>query len=110
VFLRQHLFEHADHIQEHVLFRGGLLTALCVAACRQRRRLPFTTAAALVEAKQQLQLTEEPFGKAITCFPPRSSWRVRRAVSLYTVSGALFFDTLFVTPLAHRGDAEPQIV
>jgi DNA replication protein DnaC len=37
-----------------------LLTALCVAACRQRRRVRFTTAAALVnelvEAKQQLQL------------------------------------------------------
>src|SRR5918999_1984699 len=37
-----------------------LLTALCVAACRQRRRVRFTTAAGLVnelvEAKQQLQL------------------------------------------------------
>ena len=37
-----------------------LLTALCVAACRQRRRVRFTTAAnlvnELVEAKQQLQL------------------------------------------------------
>jgi DNA replication protein DnaC len=37
-----------------------LLTALCIAACRQRRRVRFTTAAALVnelvEAKQQLQL------------------------------------------------------
>src|SRR5439155_1593926 len=37
-----------------------LLTALCVAACRQRRRVRFVTAAALVnelvEAKQQLQL------------------------------------------------------
>jgi DNA replication protein DnaC len=37
-----------------------LLTALCVAACRQKRRVRFTTAAALVnelvEAKQQLQL------------------------------------------------------
>src|SRR5215210_4226994 len=37
-----------------------LLSALCVAACRQRRRVRFTTAAALVnelvEAKQQLQL------------------------------------------------------
>src|SRR5581483_3518230 len=37
-----------------------LLTALCVAACRQRRRVRFTTAAALVnelvEAQQQLQL------------------------------------------------------
>jgi DNA replication protein DnaC len=37
-----------------------LLTGLCVAACRQRRRVRFTTAAALVnelvEAKQQLQL------------------------------------------------------
>ena len=37
-----------------------LLTALCVAACRQKRRLRFTTAAnlvnELVEAKQQLQL------------------------------------------------------
>jgi len=68
VFLRQHLFEHADHIQEHVLFRGGLLTALCVAACRQRRRVRFTTAAALVnklvEAKHQLQLTEEPLSIA----------------------------------------------
>jgi DNA replication protein DnaC len=37
-----------------------LMSALCVAACRQRRRVRFTTAAALVnelvEAKQQLQL------------------------------------------------------
>jgi DNA replication protein DnaC len=37
-----------------------LLTALCVAACRQKRRVRFTTAAALVnelvEAKQQLEL------------------------------------------------------
>jgi DNA replication protein DnaC len=37
-----------------------LLTGLCVAACRQRRRVRFTTAAALVnelvEAKHQLQL------------------------------------------------------
>jgi DNA replication protein DnaC len=37
-----------------------LLTALCVAACRQKRRVRFTTAAALVnelvEAKHQLQL------------------------------------------------------
>ncbi len=37
-----------------------LLTGLCVAACRQRRRVHFTTAAALVnelvEAKHQLQL------------------------------------------------------
>jgi DNA replication protein DnaC len=37
-----------------------LMTGLCVAACRQRRRVRFTTAAALVnelvEAKQQLQL------------------------------------------------------
>ena len=37
-----------------------LLTALCIAACRQRRRVRFTTAAALVnelvEAKQDLQL------------------------------------------------------
>ena len=37
-----------------------LLTALCVAVCRQRRRVRFTTAAALVnepvEAKQQLQM------------------------------------------------------
>jgi DNA replication protein DnaC len=38
-----------------------LMTGLCVAACRQRRRVRFTTAAALVnelvEAKQQLQLS-----------------------------------------------------
>jgi DNA replication protein DnaC len=33
-----------------------LLTALCVAACRQRRRVRFTTVNELVEAKQQLQL------------------------------------------------------
>ena len=37
-----------------------LLTALCVAACRQKRKVRFTTAAnlvnELVEAKQQLQL------------------------------------------------------
>ena len=53
---------------EPVVFLGDcgtgkthLLTALCVAACRQRRRVRFTTAAALVnelvEAKQQLQLS-----------------------------------------------------
>lgn len=52
---------------EPVVFLGDcgtgkthLLTGLCVAACRQRRRVRFTTAAALVnelvEAKQQLQL------------------------------------------------------
>src|SRR5215208_5471759 len=52
---------------EPVVFLGDcgtgkthLLTALCVAACRQRRRVRFTTAAnlvnELVEAKQQLQL------------------------------------------------------
>lgn len=52
---------------EPVLFIGEcgtgkthLLTGLCVAACRQRRRVRFTTAAALVnelvEAKHQLQL------------------------------------------------------
>ena len=38
-----------------------LMTGLCVAACRQQRRVRFTTAAALVnelvEAKQQLQLS-----------------------------------------------------
>ena len=37
-----------------------LLTGLCVVACRQKRRVPFTTAAGLVnelvEAKQQLQV------------------------------------------------------
>lgn len=52
---------------EPVLFMGEcgtgkthLLTGLCVAACRQKRRVRFTTAAALVnelvEAKHQLQL------------------------------------------------------
>lgn len=52
---------------EPVVFLGDcgtgkthLLTGLCVAACRQRRRVRFTTAAALVnelvEAKQDLQL------------------------------------------------------
>jgi len=52
---------------EPVVFLGDcgtgkthLMTGLCVAACRQRRRVRFTTAAALVnelvEAKQQLQL------------------------------------------------------
>jgi DNA replication protein DnaC len=52
---------------EPVVFLGDsgtgkthLLSGLCVAACRQRRRVRFTTAAALVtelvEAKQQLQL------------------------------------------------------
>jgi DNA replication protein DnaC len=52
---------------EPVVFLGDcgtgkthLLTGLCVAACRQQRRVRFTTAAALVnelvEAKQQLQL------------------------------------------------------
>src|SRR5215469_3773448 len=41
-----------------------LLTGLCVAACRQKRRVRFATAAALVnelvEAKQQLQLRRVP--------------------------------------------------
>jgi len=52
---------------EPVLFMGEcgtgkthLMTGLCVAACRQKRRVRFTTTAALVnelaEAKQQLQL------------------------------------------------------
>ncbi len=58
-----------DYIEraEPVVFIGDcgtgkthLLTALCVAACRQKRRVRFTTAAGLVnelvEAKQQLQL------------------------------------------------------
>ena len=58
-----------DYIEraEPVVFIGEcgtgkthLLTALCVAACRQKRRVRFTTAAnlvnELVEAKQQLQL------------------------------------------------------
>jgi DNA replication protein DnaC len=58
-----------DYIEraEPVVFIGEcgtgkthLLTALCVAACRQKRRVRFTTAAGLVnelvEAKQQLQL------------------------------------------------------
>jgi DNA replication protein DnaC len=39
-----------------------LLTGLCIAACRQKRRVRFATAAALVnelvEAKQQLQLRQ----------------------------------------------------
>jgi DNA replication protein DnaC len=53
---------------EPVVFLGDsgtgkthLMSGLCVAACRQRRRVRFTTAAALVtelvEAKQQLQLS-----------------------------------------------------
>ena len=53
---------------EPILFLGDcgtgkthLMTGLCVAACRQKRRVRFTTAAALVnelvEAKQQLQLS-----------------------------------------------------
>jgi DNA replication protein DnaC len=58
-----------DYIEraEPVVFIGDcgtgkthLLTALCVAACRQKRRVRFTTASGLVnelvEAKQQLQL------------------------------------------------------
>jgi DNA replication protein DnaC len=48
-----------------------LLTGLCVAACRQKRRVRFATAAALVnelvEAKQQLQLRRVlPDGDAMT--------------------------------------------
>lgn len=59
-----------DYIErsEPVLLSGDcgtgkthLMTGLCVAACRQKRRVRFTTAAALVnelvEAKQQLQLS-----------------------------------------------------
>src|SRR5439155_982977 len=59
--------EPDDERAEPIVFIGDsgtgkthLLSALCVAACRQRRRVRFTTAAALVnelvEAKQQLQL------------------------------------------------------
>jgi len=32
------------------------MTGLCVAACRQKRRVRFTATAGLVEAKHQLQL------------------------------------------------------
>ena len=63
---------------EPVLFIGEcgtgkthLLTGLCVAACRQKRRVRFTTAAGLVnelvEAKQQLQLRRVAIAAGLLC-------------------------------------------
>jgi DNA replication protein DnaC len=63
-----------------------LLSGLCIAACRQKRRVRFTTAAALVnelvEAKHQLQLRRvmtagaatisSPLTKSVTCRWPKS--------------------------------------
>ena len=64
-----------------------LLTALCVAACRQRRRVRFITAAALVnelvEAKQELQL--------------------RRALSRWARYDVIAIDEVGYVPLAELG-------
>ena len=64
-----------------------LMTGLCVAACRQRRRVRFTTAAALVnelvEAKQQLQL--------------------RRALARWARYDVLAIDELGYVPVAELG-------
>ena len=66
---RIHELAHGGYIEraEPIIFIGDcgtgkthLLTGLCIAACRQKRRVRFATTAALVnelvEAKQQLQL------------------------------------------------------
>jgi DNA replication protein DnaC len=79
---------------EPVVFLGDcgtgkthLMTGLCVAACRQRRRVRFTTAAALVnelvEAKQQLQL--------------------RRALARWARYDVLAIDELGYVPVAELG-------
>jgi DNA replication protein DnaC len=64
-----------------------LLTALCVAACRQKRRVRFTTAAGLVnelvEAKEQLQL--------------------RRALARWARYDLLAIDEVGYVPLAELG-------
>jgi DNA replication protein DnaC len=64
-----------------------LLTGLCVAACRQKRRVRFTTAAALVnelvEAKQQLQ--------------------VRRVLARWTRYDVIAIDEVGYVPLAEVG-------
>jgi DNA replication protein DnaC len=64
-----------------------LLTALCVAACRQKRRVRFTTAAGLVnelvEAKEQLQL--------------------RRALAKWARYDLLAIDEVGYVPLAELG-------
>lgn len=64
-----------------------LLTALCVAACRQKRRVRFTTAAGLVtelvEAKQQLEL--------------------RRALARWARYDLIAIDELGYVPLAELG-------
>lgn len=64
-----------------------LLTGLCVAACRQKRRVRFTTAAALVnelvEAKQQLQL--------------------RRALARWARYEVIAIDEMGYVPLAEAG-------
>jgi len=79
---------------EPVVFLGDcgtgkthLLTGLCVAACRQKRRVRFTTAAALVnelvEAQQQLQL--------------------RRALARWARYDVLALDEVGYVPLAELG-------
>lgn len=79
---------------EPVVFLGDcgtgkthLLTGLCVAACRQKRRVRFTTAAALVnelvEAKQQLQL--------------------RRALARWDRFDVIALDEVGYVPLAEAG-------
>ena len=79
---------------EPVVFLGDcgtgkthLLTGLCVAACRQRRRVRFTTAAALVnelvEAQQQVQL--------------------RRALARWARYDVLALDEVGYVPLAEVG-------
>lgn len=64
-----------------------MLTGLCVAACRQKRRVRFTTAAALVnelvEAQQQLQL--------------------RRVLARWTRYDVLALDEVGYVPLAELG-------
>src|ERR671917_245729 len=64
-----------------------LLTGLCVAVCRQKRRVRFTTAAALVnelvEAKQQLQL--------------------RRVLARWARYDVIALDEVGYVPLAERG-------
>jgi DNA replication protein DnaC len=84
-----------SHTSAHVYYVIGscgtgkthLLTGLCVAACRQKRRVRFTTAAALVnelvEAKHQLEL--------------------RRVIARWSRYDVIAIDEVGYVPLAEMG-------